>query len=1285
MRYVAFGRVALGAGVVAVGLSWWGGAGAREDARVEKDARAPVAASAGPGRVAPDSVPFDLGAVMAQVHFAYRPAAEPGRFEAGHATYAVAVDAAGATFRPFAPAAGGATPGAPLRLEAVRVTRGERAIAGRAGAPRVERDGHLAIARGAVVEHYRNGTRGMEQSWELAAKPEGEGDLRVRVKATGLRYDRASDDGLHFEDAASGIGVRYGHGTFVDARGRETRVAARFVGGAIELVVPAAVVEAAAYPAVLDPIVSPEIDLQDAAEDAAAGPQQMPDIAWNGEVYLVAWHDEGNSVSGDYVNDLYGTRVTEDGEVLDVNGIAIAVAGAANRPSVASDGKDFFVTWSVQLTAVENDVYGTIVEADGTVANPDGVAIANTTTEEAMPSVASNGKDYLVVWEEYPSPNMNGLRDLYGMIVAGDGTVPDGGRFAIVTATGLQGSPSVASDGDGFLVAWSDGRAGVADDDVYGAIVDGDGNVAAPDGFPISEATSYQTAPDVTSNGTDYFVVWSDHRDGNNDVYGARVTSAGDVLDDEGIPIASGTNGESEPGVASDGTDYFVAWTVDDVDGSDIYGTRVTSDGDVDVPGGYAIATETNPAHGVRIASNGEDYLLAWTDYRHAPWHDGNDDFVWYIDVYGARVSGDGDVVDPDGLLLSVGTSTESSPSVASNGTDYLVVWQDYRAATSHDVYGVRVGANGVPVTPSGFAISSASERQRLPVVATNGTDYFVVWRDNRNGETEHDVYGARVTSSGEVLDPNGIALCVVPGWQDLPTVASNGAGYLVVWSDWRDDDADIYGAFVTGDGEVSHENGLGLVTAGADQAQPEVASNGSDYLLVWSDGRSGGGATAWDIYGTVVSAVGAVSHPSGFAIAAGASYENSAAVASGGTDYFVTWSDGRNGVDSDVYGVRVAAVGSVIGSEVAIATASGHQFRPAVVADGATYFVAWSDRRAGNPDIYGTLVRDDGSVDVPSGAAIADDPTLDEGTWFGTVALARRTSGELLLAYPRFVPEDRAFRVRARMLTYCPAGTYSDDGESACAACPDGTFAGAASTECVPFSECDDGEYESSPPSEVADRVCAPCTVCDAGTFEAAACTSVTDTVCGNCFACSAGTYPAIACAVDADDCAACDATCATCAGGGAEECASCGAGRTLVGAACLVIDGGACAGNGDCAGGACVDEGSGGSCRPIGGEASPCDDDGDCADGLACSGSGAPGECVAPSGGADAGPGDPDAGDRADAGDVGPMDGGTAGGACGCSVPGNGRGAGAPPIAATLLLAVVGVARVARRAKQS
>jgi hypothetical protein len=91
-----------------------------------------------------------------------------------------------------------------------------------------------------------------------------------------------------------------------------------------------------------------------------------------------------------------------------------------------------------------------------------------------------------------------------------------------------------------------------------------------------------------------------------------------------------------------------------------------------------------------------------------------------------------------DTPVTNPGAGIQNEPRVASNGTDYLVVWQDTRNEPNEDIYGVRVSASGTLLDPTGILISADINQQMNPAVAFDGTNYFVVWEDGRSANGIH-------------------------------------------------------------------------------------------------------------------------------------------------------------------------------------------------------------------------------------------------------------------------------------------------------------------------------------------------------------------------------------------------------------------------------------------------------------------------------------------------------------------------------------------------------------------
>ena len=313
--------------------------------------------------------------------------------------------------------------------------------------------------------------------------------------------------------------------------------------------------------------------------------------------------------------------------------------------------------------------------------------------------------------------------------------------------------------------------------------------------------TLYARYPTVAFGDSNYLVVWQDLRGSTNwDIYGARVNQSGNILDTAGIAISTTPGGEYSPSIAFDGINYLVVWIKV---GDGIYGARVDQLGvvvdttKIKICDGYSTYS---PA----VAFGDSNYLVVWHDYRNSIQREN-------ADIYGAHVDQAGNVLDTAGLLISTAPDTQKYPTVAFDGTNYLVVWEDSRNGYS-DIYGTRVNQSGNILDTAGIAISTDTNRQIWPSISFDGVNYLVVWEDYRN--VYSDIYGARVNQSGGVLDTTEITISTAVDSQYSPAVAFDGTNYLVVWQDKRNGIYDIYGTRVDQSGNVLDTAGIYISTS---------------------------------------------------------------------------------------------------------------------------------------------------------------------------------------------------------------------------------------------------------------------------------------------------------------------------------------------------------------------------------------------------------------------------------------------------------------------------------------
>jgi hypothetical protein len=998
---------------------------------------------------------FDISGVIRRVRFAYRQ--DGGDLRAAADTYRVRVDGNGRiAFAPVRPATAkgrAATVGAELILSTDSIRRAGAEIGALRLAPRTE-DGGVAIQRTGALERLANGERGVHQTWTFAARTHGAGDLTLRIAVGGLGYRGETAMGLHFVDPRTGLGVRYGRATWIDAAGRRSEVAAKFAAGAIVLTVPARVVDGSAFPAVLDPEIGPETGMDEPIFRPLSGDQIDPAVARGDGDWLVVWADGRDGAPG-----VYGARVDETGLVLDPDGIAITTgSGDQSAPAVAFDGTTYLVVWE-DGGGSDLDVRGRRVSAGGVALGPE-IVVAGLSDDQRAPAVAGGTGGWIVAWADYRDRAANGA-DIYAQRITAGGLLA-GAELPITTVAADQGSPAVSYGPLAWLIVWEDAKDGGWD--IRGQVVGEDGLLVG-NHFDVCTAIRDQRRPSAAYTEGRWLVAWEDLRNLTStgwDIYAQRLLAGGEPEGGE-IAVLGHAGEQVRPTVAETADGWLVAWQ-DDRDhgttGYDVYVRDIAKNGNPTGPA-LVVSTAADGQERPRAAAGGPGAFIVWTDRRDA------DDAG--ADVFGQRVAvGGAPSGDPVRVTIGLPTNVQHEPAVAWNGTDYLVVWQDDREG-DWDVRGVRVSAEGEVLDPDGVALFVAENDQTQACAAFDGQTWRIVWEDARGGDGAHDLYGLRVGDDGLPIG-DGDPVVIDAANQADPAIACDGTNCLIAWIDDRSGNEDVYARLIARDG-TPVGSAVAACAEGSDQAEVAVAFDGTNYLLAWQDPRGGAGNA--DVYAQQVSASGGLVGAN-FAVSTAAGAQHRPAVAFAENVVLVAWDQAEG-----LYAQRVAKSRALLGANFAVSTGAGDQSDPAIAYDGMYFVVAWVSEIDGRGDLYAARVDSDGTVMEPDGLAITA-----ETTDVLAPAVASGGGGAMLAVYSRADLDEGhgSERVRGRAFTLWTCVDEDGDGYGAVSdpTCPAGAGA-----------DCDDADPAVHPGvTDVCDGVDNDCSgAADDGPAAAASC----------------------------------------------------------------------------------------------------------------------------------------------------------------------------------------------------
>ena len=513
-------------------------------------------------------------------------------------------------------------------------------------------------------------------------------------------------------------------------------------------------------------------------------------------------------------------------------------------------------------------------------------------------------------------------------------------------------------------------------------------------------------------------MVWDEHPFNGNigGVTGSRVSATGQVLNPSGLVI-DGNVGTSDgfPSVAWNGTNWFVAYMSDydaatgTYGGQSIYVKRVSAAGAI---------LNANPIHasGPLAAALFPAITPGFGDAIQIVWHDLRAE----EDIYSAKVSGSG--IAANEQAVSLGAPRQSKPHMAFGDNVFLNVFQRETAGNAQ-IYGQRLDPSGNALDAGPFLISDTANRTNgNPSVAFNGTNFLVVWNRvdvDQFGNRPSKVYGRRVSTGGTLVGAS--QFYVMDGL--TPDVAALGDTFLTVairpvGSEKRY----VESVRVTGAGVVLGPATLVLTNF---NFVPRVAAFGNQWLVVWEYHSRHDDSTSW-IRAAFVNSTG-VPAPS-FEVAMSdspfginVSYDDTPHLAVSRNEALIVWSDNDTN-QNNIKGRRIQANGALLGSNFGsvISDAAEGQFIPAVAWDGTQYLATWLDQRnepfPNQPrgDIYAARISQAGTVLDSTGFPIANSAFPEETPF---VASANGTS---IFAYSAFYDHSpfSAMRVTTRSIS---------------------------------------------------------------------------------------------------------------------------------------------------------------------------------------------------------------------------------------------------------------------------
>ncbi|MFZ2491069.1 MAG: hypothetical protein WA208_06270, partial [Thermoanaerobaculia bacterium] len=520
----------------------------------------------------------------------------------------------------------------------------------------------------------------------------------------------------------------------------------------------------------------------------AAYDQTSAVVASNGFDYLAAWTTE-TPLGGVIATQRVNADGTLDGLLarpLDPVPPVWTVRNArALAMSASRDG--YFLSWlsDAGLNIAMTDAFGVPMNR---ITRP----LANVPLR-GKTLTAWNGAVHLVL-SGYDGPFQATLVANNGSVVAAD--VPVGNTHGEYTAD------AVVADTSGFLVLSTKQReVGIGfQTDIYGRRITANG--VPGEWFLVRSTAASIFGLEALQDGAQTIVIWSD----KFGLWLLRLDASNQATPARQLLSGSGT----APGsLVRHGSALVLS-----------YGDRLLT---LDREGQML---RNDPFAGPALASNGSRLLAVGIGKQPV-----TGDYVSGRFVHGETAQND--------FVIARSAALQQNGGLLPGNDRLVAVWDQISTGGRHVLLSLR-GANGGFAPPEGIQVSTTGSNLK-PAAAFNGTNYLVAWTriTNGNGET----VARRIAPDGTPLDANELLLGPADT-SSAPRVASDGDGWLVLWTRTSGPSSCAFAqppprlriGRVSSSGTVLEPDGLILSEAFRVQQDADVIWSGTEYVVVWQE-----------------------------------------------------------------------------------------------------------------------------------------------------------------------------------------------------------------------------------------------------------------------------------------------------------------------------------------------------------------------------------------------------------------------------------------------------------------
>lgn len=518
--------------------------------------------------------------------------------------------------------------------------------------------------------------------------------------------------------------------------------------------------------------------------------------------------------------------------------------------------------------------------------------------------------------------------------------------------------PSVARSATQWAMAYTE-RISATNDEIFFRLVNNDGTFAAP-AVRITNNDMMSQLPALRWNGSHFGLLWFEHMRGADGEFRSKPFFS--LLDSTGAKIRSDVripepdridwlNYDGEPELVWDGSGWGLFLSVGSSSLTDIFYYRLDESGNV-LTGPVQITNTPDYEYEVTAAWNGVEYGLSWVQRRDNNW-----------DLYFQRMQVDGTLIGvPVVVWHNASGNGLYSSSLLWNGTGWALAWWEIDADFYEPAYLRLLDASGNPLNPA-VRISDDEDQthgiyDEMPLLFSK-TDggYFLYTSSYLEDTGAYEIARLEADAGGHRLGSRAL-LTTSDGYNSIYNrIATDGTNFLVAYNEESTGTQELADMILDASGAVvgspnilttGHSPGMnGDITT---SSSPNAIPLGNGFVTLWNEWTASGSR----IYGKIFNGSGGVVTLS--PLSTHSLVGRPAAVATGST-FAVAWKD--SATNNVAFG-RYDASGVPVISEVTVATNTGGRPNVGMDFSGEAYGLAWAQ---GNNQIGFRRVAPDGAL----------------------------------------------------------------------------------------------------------------------------------------------------------------------------------------------------------------------------------------------------------------------------------------------------------------------------------